>query len=63
MSNWVSVFDKLPAKGSAGDFLVWMDNGKTQWAGIYMFDEDTWVFLRVTHWMPLPDAPQPPEDV
>lgn len=58
MSEWIKCSERLPDKGSKGDFLVWVDNGKTKWTGIYTFDEDSWGFLQVTHWMPLPPAPE-----
>jgi len=55
--DWISVFDMRPADGAKGDFLVWIDNGKTTWAGVYGYDEICWNHIGVTHWMPLPPAP------
>lgn len=58
MNGWYSVHDVLPARGAKGDFLVWINNGKTQFAGVYSFDRDKWDLLNITHWRPLPAAPE-----
>ena len=63
--NWISVDNQLPAEGE--DVLVWVDGGyglargwlaKGKGQLFWMVDgERRWGDL-VTHWQPLPSAPQ-----
>lgn len=58
MMKWNNFFDVAPSADAKGDFLVWIDNGRTAWAGIYTYSEESWSMIGVTHWMPLPPAPE-----
>lgn len=64
-TKWISVEDRLPAYGelvlvSAKDLAT----GEHKWFYLARYKDKNWygeegyMFGRVTHWMPLPDAPK-----
>ena len=70
MSEWISVNDELPSlkNGYADDLVLICVKNKNKSDGIILidicaFDGDSWcdrlhTWERITHWMPLPDAPK-----
>lgn len=54
-NQWISIHDMTPPHCS--DCLVFIDNGKTKYQGVYGFVPEVWDRLGVTHWMPLPKPP------
>jgi hypothetical protein len=63
MSEWISVKDRLPLLGR--EVRIRLDDTSELQDAIWQSDGDWWwgerffAFERVTHWMPLPDPPQP----
>jgi hypothetical protein len=63
MSNWISVKDRLPTV--CDDYLVTDGNfyamAMFNLSGVWDIDDDFSVLIndRVTHWMPLPELPNP----
>lgn len=58
--RWRDVREELPDANASGDFLVFVEDGKLKYNGVYSFGldgKDKWQYLGVTHWLPLPDAP------
>ena len=67
---WISVKDRLPGKyvdasGNLINFMVYMPKYGVDIAN-YLIQEKTWFCLgvpaKVTHWMTLPELPEPPEE-
>jgi hypothetical protein len=63
MSGWISVKDQLPER--AGDYIVWIDGTSDTGdctpgvrAPFFFFKQHGTFREDVTHWMPLPDAPE-----
>lgn len=62
MSEWVSVKDRLP--GESRGALVYSNAYHDCLCGVAVWDGDSWrgcgrVLYGVSHWMPLPDPPEP----
>ena len=63
MSEWISVEDRLPDK-FCKVLVVWKANGETVIDTAFWTDQgfavSHWCFMqvRITHWMPLPEAPK-----
>lgn len=71
MSRWISVYSDVPAKQAGdsdctADVLLYLDNGMMI-SGFYSHVDEAWydhegepvdLVHDVTHWMPLPEAPQ-----
>lgn len=72
MQQWISVKDKLPEEWIDDDdntyinYLIYMPYFKAADVGVYNDDEESWLFrgieVKVSHWMPLPDAPKEVND-
>ena len=70
--QWISVKDKLPEEWIDDDdntyinYLIYMPYFKAASVGVYNDDEEIWLFrgieVKVSHWMPLPDAPKEAND-
>lgn len=66
VNDWVSVKDALPRKET--DVLVWLEslNGiavaQYDGDGEWLEADECNITRRVTHWMPLPDAPEEDEE-
>ena len=60
-TEWVLIYDMLQERWVSGMFIH-LGGGGLQWATIdgYYFHGDN--FSRVTHWMPLPPAPEASHD-
>ena len=64
--KWISVNERLPEE--IEDVLVYVRNNEVSWLCVsYMCDGVWWSSCRkicgkVTHWMPLPSMPEPPQD-
>lgn len=68
MQQWISVKDRRPEEWIDDDnntyinYLIYMPYFKAVGVGIYNDDEESWLFrgveVKVSHWMPLPDAPK-----
>ena len=63
-SRWISVEERLPE--TSGDVIIYFDRcGGEIGIGYRSKDKDAWIMnngfmccYKVTHWMPLPDAPE-----
>ena len=59
-TEWVLIYDSLAPRWVSG-MLVSLSPGRLQWStidGYYFHGGNSREFARVTHWMPLPDAPE-----
>lgn len=54
--GWIDAKDLIPTDKE--DVLVFVDNGKTNYYGVYLYNPDVWDMIGVTHWMPLPKSPK-----
>ncbi len=65
--QWIPCSEKLPEEWIDDDdntyinYLIYMPYFKAASVGVYNDDEESWLFrgvkVKVSHWMPLPDAP------
>lgn len=61
LPRWISVTERLPEND--GRYLVCNQPYKAQWVMIQEYWKDSgWSGSSVTHWMPLPPAPELPEE-
>ena len=66
--QWIPCSEKLPKEWIDDDnntyinYLIYMPYFKAASVGVYNDDEESWLFrgveVKVSHWMPLPDAPK-----
>lgn len=59
MSEWIKVSGRLPEVGD-DIFLCWCKErvGSCGYPVVLKFDRELWDILDVTHWTPLPAAPE-----
>lgn len=67
-TRWIPCSEKLPEEWIDNDdntyinYLIYMPYLKAADVGVYNGDEESWLFrgveVKVSHWMPLPDAPE-----
>lgn len=70
--QWIPCSEKLPEEWIDDDdntyinYLIYMPYFKAAGVGVYNDDEESWLFrgveVKVSHWMPLPDAPKEVND-
>jgi hypothetical protein len=70
MMNWVPITERMPDAGDeviiavreavSTSVVVAVWHGSTHfWQAYDMYQGDSYPIERVTHWMPMPDAPEP----
>lgn len=72
LEQWIPCSEKLPEEWIDDDdntyinYLIYMPYFKAADVGVYNADEESWLFrgveVKVSHWMPLPDAPKGAND-
>jgi hypothetical protein len=72
LEQWIPCSEKLPEEWIDDDdntyinYLIYMPYFKATGVGVYNDDKESWLFrgveVKVSHWMPLPDAPKGAND-